>query len=260
MASKIAQGVANGSVAPHLWFIPMLMGLYLFTPVLRPFVAAASSRGLMYFLVVCVGFAGLVPLANKFVGLDSEYAIKLSLYNQGFGVWIGYYVLGYFLNRHAKVNPWIPGIAFLAGWTIVATGTRHLNSGGGAFDSFFYGPSSPGVVIMAVSAFLLARNIGGVWQRTFKATTVKGIQELGACVFGVYLIHIIIINTFRYGHLGIRLTEYSGGPVVGTLSLSLVGFSVSLGMVYLFRRIAIIRWLVPGTVSERRGNTELCNG
>ena len=45
----------------HLWFLYMIMGLYLFSPILRRFISAASRRDLEYFLVLYFIFTLLMP-------------------------------------------------------------------------------------------------------------------------------------------------------------------------------------------------------
>ena len=45
----------------HLWFIPMIIGLYLTTPVLKLWVIKGNKRAIEYFLVLALIFNFAVP-------------------------------------------------------------------------------------------------------------------------------------------------------------------------------------------------------
>ena len=59
---QIVTNIAFGHY--HLWFIYMIMGLYLITPILRLFIKGASRRDLEYFLLLYFVFTLFLPMFN----------------------------------------------------------------------------------------------------------------------------------------------------------------------------------------------------
>lgn len=76
------------------WFIFAILGLYLFMPIISPWIASASRRHIEYYLLIWAA-AGLVPFFHGFMGmkLDSNYFFLFANY-------MGYCVLGYYLVRY----------------------------------------------------------------------------------------------------------------------------------------------------------------
>lgn len=85
---------------PHFWYIPMLAGLYLITPVLKPFVCRAGKRELEYFLLLCFvlgcGVGLLKGLALFSPLIEAADALKLPFV---FG-YTGFYVFGYYSRAY----------------------------------------------------------------------------------------------------------------------------------------------------------------
>ena len=86
----------------HMWFLPMILGLYVLTPLLKEMV---RSRELCeYFLILYFLFNLLyntlfkfqIPYATIMKSLFTRLPLKML---EGY---IGYYVLGYYLDRYLK--------------------------------------------------------------------------------------------------------------------------------------------------------------
>lgn len=77
------------------WFIPALIGIYLFMPVISPWIKNATRRQLEYFLIVWL-LAGTLPLMHVYMGADDfNNSIFGLFYN-----YLGYAVAGYYFVRH----------------------------------------------------------------------------------------------------------------------------------------------------------------
>lgn len=110
----------------HLWYLPMIAGLYLVTPLLRPL--ARRRQLLEYYLLLALLFAWLLPTGLDLIRLwpnppkhmaDALAAFKRLLGKldlqtvMGFG---GYYMAGYYFSQ-AHMPVFCPGPGPAGGWS-----------------------------------------------------------------------------------------------------------------------------------------------
>ena len=83
----------------HMWFLYMIMGLYIITPILRKF--TEDDKISKYFVALCFVFSMAIPFILSFWG-DSVYDSVLGetcfYFPMGF---TGLFVWGHYLNKHA---------------------------------------------------------------------------------------------------------------------------------------------------------------
>lgn len=88
----------------HLWFLPMLIGLYLATPVFRQIVKSKETS--FYFLVVYfiikIIFSTLLPYNFPFSTIVSSMYGRIAIVL--FTEYSGYYVLGHYLHHHVTIT------------------------------------------------------------------------------------------------------------------------------------------------------------
>jgi surface polysaccharide O-acyltransferase-like enzyme len=75
----------------HLWFVPMILGLYFLTPTFRVFIKAATREDIEYFLVFWFYISVLQVSFSQF------FLIKYI----GWLAYIGYFVMGYYLATYS---------------------------------------------------------------------------------------------------------------------------------------------------------------
>lgn len=180
-----------GRLHYHLWFLPMLLGLYLLIPPLRALVRGASRRTLWYLtglwavVTVCLNtLYGFFP-----GGLGQSWLNMLNLYN--LAGYAGYFLLGYLLKTcqirpRAERSLYVLGLLGLVG---TCAGTRALSQYAGAFQDRLYGYLTPNVCLTAAALFLLCRRLelgrGKLWGR------------LAPLTFGVYLLHPLFLELLQ---------------------------------------------------------------
>ena len=130
--------VLLGKTCFHLWFLYMLLGLYLVTPVLR---ALCGGRPGGFPLVFPAGvfFTFLLPTLlrlrpSQTVSLYQSYLnIKLVL------GYVGYYVLGYYLKEYTLSRPaeYLIYLLGIAGAAVTVGGTAWLSQQRGALAQTF---------------------------------------------------------------------------------------------------------------------------
>jgi len=207
----------------HLWFVPMLLGLYLLMPLLSPWaekVRECELRGWLILWLFTTLFPYLRRVWSALYGAPSFGAVPY-LYGECpwnmFGMFhpvsgfIGYLLLGFWFRRFAPELSWRRTLAvavplWLAGAAII----------GGGF--YFRIPEFPcarpyafavdlemsieycslGVALTVIAAFLLIRKIkadGAFYRRV--------VRPLAEASYGTYLLHMfVLLPVFAALHAG----------------------------------------------------------
>jgi peptidoglycan/LPS O-acetylase OafA/YrhL len=97
-------------------------------------------------------------------------------------------------------------------------------------------------ILMAVTVFLyMKRN-----TIVIKSVRIQRIvRELGSLSFGVYLVHILMIDTLNRGYIGVTITPYIIHPLIGIPIQAIAAFILSIAAVYTMRKVPFIRAIVP---------------
>lgn len=186
-----AKALWNSELHYHLWFTPMLLGLYIFLPLMRAFVKGASRPTLWYAAGLWTVFKVTLPaLYRLFPALPGlSWWIRFEHWNVlGYAGW---FLLGYLL-RTCAVKPLWEKLLYAAGVlgaAMTPIGTALLSIPAGYLQSEFYGNCSITVLPMTAALFLFARqhDLGKseVWKR------------LSPLTFGVYLLHPLVLDRVR---------------------------------------------------------------
>lgn len=167
--------LVRGELHYHLWFLPMLLGLYLLIPPMRALIRGASRRTLWY----VVGLWGVVTLClgtlhRAFPG--GPLQAWLNMLNLQVAGYAGYFLLGYLLKtcdlrpRAEKTLYALGALGLIVTWG----GTELLSRRAGSFQLLFYSFLAPNVALTAAALFLLARRLdwgrGPVWAKLSRFT------------------------------------------------------------------------------------------
>lgn len=183
----------------HLWFIPMIVGIYICLPIIRQIVK--NEDIVNYFLSVSFVFWFLIPEAVELIndfGNEKLVIIMNAVYGRVKGLqlnlvmnYVFYFMLGYKLSKicfdkKKRILIYILGIVgfiftVVVDW-IVAMKTQTPTG-------TYYGDTCVNVLFEAVAIFELYKNI------PFKDTDKsKMIVRLSKWSFGAYLVHALIIE------------------------------------------------------------------
>lgn len=220
----------------HLWFLPMLIGIYLLIPILSVWIRNATKENIAYFLmlfiVLQVGCVTILPLSTHEI---VEFIVNLRNI-QMVCSYLGYFVLGYYLI-HVGVSAIMKKIiyvsfpiAFILSIISVVFISRHRGSVQvGMVDSF-----SALTFIIATAMFLLLYEVGNKIKITSKMSLV--LENLGKDTFGTYLIHIAVLEYMMTRGYNAVVPN----AAIGILVCVLICFGVSMIAAAILRRIPFI--------------------
>ena len=227
--------VLLGNTHYHLWFLYMIIGLYLVTPILRAFVRGASRSDFRYFFLAVFVFASLIPTI-----LRIRPSQTLSTYVGYLNIhlvlgYVGYYVLGYYLKAYTLSRPaeFLIYLLGIAGAAVTVGGTLVRSQLQGQLAHTFYNYDSPNVALMSVAVFVFFRYVLGVSDERSRRQRMSGVARIS---FGIYLVHDLFIMLLR--HFGI--TPLSFSPILSVPVLTAVVFLCSFAVAWALSKIPFL--------------------
>lgn len=219
---------------PHFWYIPMLAGLYLITPVLKPFVCRAGKRELEYFLLLCFVLGcgvGLLKGLTLFPPLiEAADALKLPFV---FG-YTGFYVFGYYSRAYPlgpRVRLTLAVAAFIAAGLTV-WGTTALSVRAGETVTVLYANLTPQYALIGAAVFTAAY---ARWIRRGSQSAHPAVRLIAECAFGIYILHGFALRVFDAVGFG-----FTARPLWQIPAAAIVVFTVCFCCVYALKHIPVI--------------------
>ncbi|MDZ7933607.1 MAG: acyltransferase family protein [Emticicia sp.] len=229
---KILTGGAGGS--GHLWFVYMLMGLYLFSPIISRWITQATDQEIKFFLIMWFVACTIYPYFEKFLGIKINFEIRY------FSGYVGYFVLGYFLgnlpiNFSPKKVGFIALIVFLISWLTACIGIYYstLNNHK-LYESSLFDYLSPSVILMSISAFLTFKNLLNIEiLPTFVA-------QLDKFSYGMYLMHLIPMKTLsRQYQINFKWIH----PSIGIATQFILTTIICYAVIFILSKIPKSNWI-----------------
>ncbi|MCP9612461.1 acyltransferase [Coprobacter tertius] len=192
-------GINFGVEIGHLWYIYMLIGLYLFAPIISPWIANASRKSMQFYL--CIWALSLfVPYIHlifpEFLGECFWNHTPLLYYFSGF---LGYMILAVYIKKYmSQRKKWhlpVSLLCIIAGYLVTAGGyATRLKTVILVPDlELTWGFETINVALMSFGLFLLIKDIR--FKNPFSAP-VKIITDISKLSYGIYLIHIMVLNFY----------------------------------------------------------------
>ena len=223
----------------HMWFIPMIIGLYLSLPVLQPL--KGQNKTMKYFILLSFIFAAVIPLVfnlvDDFAGTFAEItSIKNVILNMKFYLvlgFVGYFVAGYYLQKNELSKTVIKTIYALGIISFIASILLNfaVSVKTGAGRETYIGFTTVFVSIESAAVFLFFKNC-----KVFK-NPGKFVQTLSKLSFGVYLLHPLIIELLD-NVLHISTTSFN--PLLSVPVISVAVFIVSSAAIYVLSKLPLL--------------------
>ncbi|MDR1991934.1 MAG: acyltransferase family protein [Nitrososphaerota archaeon] len=236
----IIQGTLNGAYT-QFWYIYVLFGLYILTPLLRIIIIHAGQTLIKYFLGLWLIGAAILP----FFSLIFPYQLNHNVFT--ITGYVGYFILGVYLCWVQPIDRKKTLGAMLLGITLTALGTYVLMvSGAGEGMYFFQAYLSPTVILASTMAFLLLLTVRppSNQQKTKPALYNKLITTISQNTLGIFFVHVIVIETIQRGYVGFMLNREILNPIIEVPLLTIITLFISLGIILLLKKIPHIEKVV----------------
>ena len=220
----------------HLWFIPMIVGIYMLLPILKSWIEHTDKKSIEYFLLLFLIWKIGKETTQALIITDEVHyvldLVKLELVCS----YVGYFVWGYYLAHvgiGAKLRKIIYGLVIPAtAMNIVLGNALSWRAGepvGDIFDSFGIFTF---IIVTAIFLFTLEKGS----KSNFSEKTNGIIKEISADTLGVYLIHILLIEALElWGIHTMMIPIAIGVPVMAVFI-----FVLSLAIAAVLRRIPVV--------------------
>lgn len=234
-----------------LWYVYMLIGLYLFMPIIGAWLKQASKRDIHWFLRIwiismCLPYIQmLAPLLgytgnygnSGLLGVCDWNPYGMFYYFSGF---LGYAVLAYYLMKYPLQWGWNRTLAitiplFLIGYAITAGGfilTQEYYPGSYANLEIIWYFAGINVFMMTFSIFIIVQKI--------KVKPSALLTKMSALTYGIYLFHFFVVQ-FVYDAL---YPNISVPPFFKIVFIALLSFGISLFIVWLMSLNKVTRKVV----------------
>ena len=227
----------------HLWFVPTMIGVYVFIPILQNIIQNSNEKEMKYilklFFVFCVVRCSVLIISNcvtegflKYLSaIFSRYSVDL------FTGYVGYFFLGYYLSKFElkkkiRVILYILGIVSLL---ICIIGTAILSKVENKITAvtYFYEYRFITTLFTSVDLFIFGKYVISKMKLGDKAKKVTA--ELSNASFGIYLIHLAVLSRI----LPILLVPNVPISILTILTV-LCTFTIALIIILLLRRIPVV--------------------
>lgn len=220
----------------HLWFLPMMIGIYMLLPVLKLLAEEQNKKVLEYFLVLF-----LVMQIGRETVLAFQFSNQLKNMIRLVPLemvcsYIGYFMLGYYLYRYPfsqKVQHRIYLAGILGAIGAVAAGNLISLWRGEATAAFYDSFSLPTFCISAALFIFFQEKVSSVsWSKR----SMTWIRRLSDNTFGVYLIHLWVLEIMEIKGINTMMIS----SVVSVPLVALLCFLIGNVMISCIRMIPIV--------------------
>lgn len=210
-------GVIAGCVyaSNHFWFIFMIIGLYAIVPLLRSFLKNATEKELKYFVILFFLFQivrnTITILADK--SLITEIMDKFTIVE--LSGYLGYFVLGYILNKYDISKKWkrmiyasLP-VCFLINYLV----SEFMSKKQGTYHPGIYDSFGIFTFVISIAIFLFFKELGRKITKEGKLT--KLVSNVSLDTLGIYLLHVGVLNYLEKEEILFKnISALAGVPLI----------------------------------------------
>lgn len=220
----------------HLWFMYELFAIYMLTPILRVLVNSGKDEILWYFTAIWFTFGPLMRAFQFFVRTDFIFDLG---YLTGY---IGYFMLGYLLARMPikKWMLWTSAFVYIVSAVFTGYTTLLFTEAAGKLVDYFQYLLGLNIVLLSVSAYILLKAAGEAIFSKPRPQLAKWAVGLTSASFGMYLVHVFVINALR----DISISPVDGPSIYMVPVTTLTVFVISWIVIAILQKIPILRSLV----------------
>ena len=201
-----------------LWFMYVLMGLYLITPIISRWLEHVGKKEIEFYLILWL-VTLCYPILELFLSIN-DGKTGILYYSSGY---LGYYVLGYYLNRYSFSLKIISTLFLLSLGCVIYCKIGDIDVD---FYRMFWYLSIFSAVQCALWFLLLKR----FFEKHDYSRFRRKVQQVAALTFGIYLMHILIMRSLLWQ---VSFIQEISNYIVQSLLVAVLTFVLSLGCTYL---------------------------
>ncbi len=238
---SVLQGLGVGLISgPYyqFWYLYLIAGLYLITPILRAVVAFDSQKLINYLMALWFIGVGLVPLVQLFTGFELAGDVFV------LGGFVGYYILGLYMQKVQLRREFIYGF-FILGLALTLASTWLMTFPLASFNEpyFFFDYTAAGLVIMSFALYAALGKFHSDWPGSNHPKIGKVVKAISNNTLPIFLFHVIILEALRMGFLGFTL-DLTVLPLVEIPLAAIAIFFITLVLVLAMKRVPILKKLI----------------
>ena len=188
----------NPSNYPHLWYMFMCVGLYLMTPVFRLFVKKENVKYVVGIVIAAIIYTFLMKTLNVFMVNSENHATLFTTFIgkfrlEGLGGYIAYFLLGWLFDNFDIKKPYriVIYIVGLLALVLQIVTIQLVYNDIPTIRNYLSADLALPVILYGGAVFLFITNIC-----KDKTHNSKILSLLSNCSFGVYMIHVFILEIF----------------------------------------------------------------
>ena len=229
----------------HLWYLPMLIGLLIITPMLWEIVNSARGKQWEEYMIVLFLVFQILPYTINYFPLpwkDHIMDILQTVQPEMVTGYIGYFILGHYLS-HYEVSKKLEYLVYVLGAILIlaAIGLCYISSqkSGKPIQSFYENYTLAGFFWGSLFFLFFKNHVSKIkWNEKQE----KRICYLGSCTFGIYLIHALIRDILH--RIGIDSMMISNTAIAIPVLITMI-FVLSLAAVMIIKKIPrVSKWII----------------
>jgi surface polysaccharide O-acyltransferase-like enzyme len=237
---KIPAIIIFGPAWGHLWYLYMLFGLYLLTPIIRCFISSSTKKHIEYLLLLfCIyNFFLLYNSLLSYIPVSRKPAIFLPI--QELSGYAGYFIAGLYFSKHQLSKKIKAVLYILAVFSVLFTisGTSLISINNNKPIPIISSYTYPNVIFYSFGIFVFFKEIFA--NRQFNAAFKRMLESISKKSFGVYLVHAFILQTF----INSGFNVFSMNIIISIPFITLLVIIISYIFTFCMKKIPLLKFVV----------------
>ncbi len=240
--TSIAQGVFAGPYY-HFWYLYILIGMYLLTPVIRVLVAHANWKIMKYFLVVWFVGTAIIPLFRLSVDISgaanwfNESVFEIT------GL-VGYYILGAYVSKINMRSSRLYAV-LAAGWLFTIFGTYFIVGNlGESFSTRLLDASGFGIILASAALFFLFATVPSQTVETRFPRGSRLLKIISENTLPIYLFHVMVMEVLQRGYLGFSISVTTLTPIMEIPLIAAITLLISIAVIVPLKKIPYVKRII----------------
>ena len=109
---------------------------------------------------------------------------------------------------------------------------------------FFLDYLSASVILASASLFMVLLKVSPSALETRFPRGSRPIHFIGCSTLSIYLLHVMVLESLQKGYFGFQISVNTMNPIVEIPLITVVTLFISLGIVFLLKRIPVVKKII----------------